>query len=116
MTRRVLVFDTTLRDGEQSPGFSMNIAEKVTLAKQLARLGVDIIEAGFPVASEGDFQAVVAIHPQISLFAIAVLYLLSGPIEPVVMYFVRRTPGRHGRHPRVPDELHRHQGKGEQHP
>jgi 2-isopropylmalate synthase len=58
VTRRVLIFDTTLRDGEQSPGFSMNIAEKLTLAKQLARLGVDVIEAGFPVASDGDFEAV----------------------------------------------------------
>ncbi len=55
---RVKIFDTTLRDGEQSPGFSMNINEKVRLAKQLEKLGVDIIEAGFPVASQGDFEAV----------------------------------------------------------
>jgi 2-isopropylmalate synthase len=55
---RVKIFDTTLRDGEQSPGFSMNINEKVRLAKQLEQLGVDIIEAGFPVASQGDFEAV----------------------------------------------------------
>jgi len=58
VTRRVLVFDTTLRDGEQSPGFSMNLAEKITLGRQLARLGVDVIEAGFPVASDGDFASV----------------------------------------------------------
>jgi 2-isopropylmalate synthase len=58
MPERVLVFDTTLRDGEQSPGCSMNIREKVVLARELDRLGVDIIEAGFPVASEGDFEAV----------------------------------------------------------
>src|SRR5262245_25768854 len=56
--RRIVVFDTTLRDGEQSPGFSMNVAEKVTLAEQLAQLGVDVIEAGFPVASNQDFEAV----------------------------------------------------------
>ena len=58
MSNRVIVFDTTLRDGEQSPGASMNIEEKVTLAKQLARLGVDVIEAGFPISSVGDFEAV----------------------------------------------------------
>jgi len=52
---RVKIFDTTLRDGEQSPGFSMNINEKVRMARQLEKLGVDIIEAGFPVASQGDF-------------------------------------------------------------
>ena len=56
--KRILIFDTTLRDGEQSPGASMNIDEKLRLARQLERLGVDIIEAGFPVSSEGDFQAV----------------------------------------------------------
>ena len=55
---QVRIFDTTLRDGEQSPGFSMNIEEKILMATQLARLGVDVIEAGFPVASPGDFEAV----------------------------------------------------------
>lgn len=58
---RVTVFDTTLRDGEQSPGCSMNQQEKLRLARQLDRLGVDVIEAGFPIASEGDFEAVKAI-------------------------------------------------------
>ncbi len=58
MTENVKIFDTTLRDGEQSPGASMNAAEKLRLAVQLERLGVDIIEAGFPAASEGDFDAV----------------------------------------------------------
>jgi len=58
MTDRVKIFDTTLRDGEQSPGASMNTAEKLRLAVQLEKLGVDIIEAGFPAASEGDFKAV----------------------------------------------------------
>ncbi len=55
---QILIFDTTLRDGEQSPGFSMNINEKVRMARQLEKLGVDVIEAGFPVASPGDFEAV----------------------------------------------------------
>ena len=55
---RIQVFDTTLRDGEQAPGFSMTPAEKLRLAQQLDRLGVDIIEAGFPISSDGDFEAV----------------------------------------------------------
>ena len=55
---RVLIFDTTLRDGEQSPGISLNTQEKLEIAQQLARLGVDVIEAGFPITSPGDFQAV----------------------------------------------------------
>ncbi len=58
---RVLIFDTTLRDGEQSPGISLDVGEKLEIADQLARLGVDIIEAGFPIASDGDFEAVEAI-------------------------------------------------------
>jgi len=62
---RVLIFDTTLRDGEQSPGASMNLAEKLEMARALAALGVDIIEAGFPVASDGDFEAVKAIATEI---------------------------------------------------
>ncbi|KXV01040.1 2-isopropylmalate synthase [Gluconobacter potus] len=55
---RVIIFDTTLRDGEQSPGFSMNLEEKLRMAHALSNLGVDVIEAGFPVASEGDFESV----------------------------------------------------------
>jgi len=58
---RITIFDTTLRDGEQSPGCSMNVQEKLLMAHQLDRLGVDVIEAGFPIASEGDFAAVQAI-------------------------------------------------------
>ncbi len=58
MTRVIRIFETTLRDGEQSPGASMNVEEKVMIAKQLARLGVDIIEAGFAYSSPGDFEAV----------------------------------------------------------
>src|SRR5215207_1187989 len=58
MNDRVIIFDTTLRDGEQSPGISLNPGEKLEIAHQLARLGVDVIEAGFPAASPGDFEAV----------------------------------------------------------
>ena len=58
---RVVIFDTTLRDGEQSPGFSMNLTEKIRMAEALAELGVDVMEAGFPIASVGDFESVEAI-------------------------------------------------------
>src|SRR5262245_24818658 len=63
--RRITIFDTTLRDGEQSPGASMNITEKLEIAQALADLGVDVIEAGFPIASPGDFDAVREISAQI---------------------------------------------------
>ena len=56
--RHIVIFDTTLRDGEQSPGASMNLAEKMEIAQALVELGVDVIEAGFPIASPGDFEAV----------------------------------------------------------
>ena len=62
---RVHIFDTTLRDGEQAPGFSMNTGEKLRLARQLEALGVDVIEAGFPIASRGDFEAVRAVAREI---------------------------------------------------
>lgn len=68
---KVVFFDTTLRDGEQSPGFSMNIPEKLRMAKQLEKLGVDIIEAGFPIASQGDFEAVKLISESISKSQVA---------------------------------------------
>jgi 2-isopropylmalate synthase len=63
---RIRIFDTTLRDGEQSPGASMNQAEKIELARALAALGVDIIEAGFPIASQGDFESVRAIAAEVA--------------------------------------------------
>ncbi len=62
---RIIIFDTTLRDGEQSPGISLNTAEKLEIAHQLARLGVDVIEAGFPISSPGDFEAVQAIAREV---------------------------------------------------
>ena len=61
MSDHLRIFDTTLRDGEQSPGISLDVAEKLEIAEQLARLGVDIIEAGFPIASDGDFESVEAV-------------------------------------------------------
>lgn len=64
-SRRIVIFDTTLRDGEQSPGCSMNLQEKLEVANALAQLGVDVIEAGFPIASPGDFEAVKAIAEEI---------------------------------------------------
>jgi 2-isopropylmalate synthase len=63
--QRVILFDTTLRDGEQSPGISLNATEKLEIAHQLARLGVDVIEAGFPITSPGDFEAVQAIAREV---------------------------------------------------
>ena len=72
-SKKIAIFDTTLRDGEQSPGCSMNLGEKIRLARQLEYLGVDIIEAGFPIASEGDFQAVKAISEECETATIAAL-------------------------------------------
>ncbi len=70
---KVIIFDTTLRDGEQSPGCSMNLAEKLRMARQLDRLGIDVIEAGFPIASDGDFEAVQSIAREIRRPSIAAL-------------------------------------------
>src|SRR5881628_1666404 len=69
----VRIFDTTLRDGEQSPGFSMNTAEKIRLARQLAALNVDVIEAGFPIASRGDLEAVQMVAKEVRNVPIAAL-------------------------------------------
>jgi 2-isopropylmalate synthase len=65
MSDKVIIFDTTLRDGEQSPGASMTKDEKVRIARQLERLKVDVIEAGFAASSEGDFQAISAVSAAI---------------------------------------------------
>jgi len=70
---RITIFDTTLRDGEQSPGCSMNVEEKLRLAQQLDRLGVDVMEAGFPIASEGDFAAVQGVAEMVRRPIIAAL-------------------------------------------
>jgi 2-isopropylmalate synthase len=70
---RVIVFDTTLRDGEQAPGIALSVSEKVEIASQLARLGVDVVEAGFPAASDGDFAGVQAIAESVKGTSIAAL-------------------------------------------
>jgi 2-isopropylmalate synthase len=73
MERRIYIFDTTLRDGEQSPGCSMNLEEKVRMARQLEQLRVDVIEAGFPIASVGDFEAVQVIAKMVEQSTVAAL-------------------------------------------
>jgi 2-isopropylmalate synthase len=78
---RVIIFDTTLRDGEQSPGFSMNLSEKLRMAEALAELGADVLEAGFPIASPGDFE---------SVFEIARKFAKDGP---VICGLARAAPG-----------------------
>src|SRR5438045_6980219 len=70
---RIRIFDTTLRDGEQSPGCSMHLEEKIMMARQLERLGVDVIEAGFPIASDGDFRSVQAVSENCERATIAAL-------------------------------------------
>jgi 2-isopropylmalate synthase len=73
MTNRVWIFDTTLRDGEQSPGCSMTVPEKLRMAGKLVELGVDILEAGFPIASQGDFEAVDAVSREFPWVQVAAL-------------------------------------------
>ena len=73
MNNRVWIFDTTLRDGEQSPGCSMTVPEKLRMAGKLVELGVDILEAGFPIASDGDFEAVDAVSREFSWVQVAAL-------------------------------------------
>ena len=73
MPNRVYIFDTTLRDGEQSPGCSMTVPEKLRMAQKLVELGVDILEAGFPIASDGDFEAVDAISREFRWAQVAAL-------------------------------------------
>ncbi|MBE7620286.1 2-isopropylmalate synthase [Gluconacetobacter entanii] len=75
---RVIIFDTTLRDGEQSPGFSMNMAEKLRMAEALGDLGVDVIEAGFPVASKGDFDSVAQIAQTVKTAVVCALARSGG--------------------------------------
>ena len=83
MTRKIQVFDTTLRDGEQSPGVSLNVEEKVEIAAQLAKLRVDVIEAGFPISSPGDMAAVKAVAEKVE--------------GPVIAALARAIPGDVGR-------------------
>ncbi|RLB95793.1 MAG: 2-isopropylmalate synthase, partial [Deltaproteobacteria bacterium] len=96
MNDRLIIFDTTLRDGEQSPGASMNTAEKLRLATQLEKLGVDVIEAGFPAASEGDFDAVSRIAAKLETTRVAGLARASRSDIDRAWQAVR-----HARHPRI---------------
>ena len=91
MNEKVFIFDTTLRDGEQSPGASMNTAEKVRIATQLEKLGVDVIEAGFPAASEGDFEAVSQVAQKIKNSEVAAL---AGPRSAISTGHGRRSAMR----------------------
>ena len=70
MAERVYILDTTLRDGEQMPGVNLNLSEKLEIALQLEKLGVDVIEAGFPAASPGDFEAVQAVANRVKSCAV----------------------------------------------
>jgi 2-isopropylmalate synthase len=89
---RVYIFDTTLRDGEQSPGASLNPDQKLTIARQLARLGVDVIEAGFPLSSPGDFEAVQRIARQVEGPVITALARAARPDIDAVWQAVREAP------------------------
>jgi 2-isopropylmalate synthase len=79
MPNRVYLFDTTLRDGEQSPGCSMTVPEKLRLARKLVELGVDVLEAGFPIASDGDFEAVEAVSREFPWAQVAALARANTP-------------------------------------
>jgi 2-isopropylmalate synthase len=78
---RVYIFDTTLRDGEQSPGCSMTVPEKLRMAHKLAELGVDVLEAGFPIASEGDFEAVRLVGAEVNVKVAALARCMPGDVE-----------------------------------
>src|ERR1700720_4027704 len=96
MSNRVYLFDTTLRDGEQSPGCSMTVPEKLRMARKLVELGVDILEAGFPIASEGDFEAVDAVSREFSWVQVAALARANTPdIERAAAAL------RHAKRPRI---------------
>ena len=102
--RKINIFDTTLRDGEQSAGVNLNLQEKLEIARQLERLGVDIIEAGFPAASKGDFQAVKQIAETIKTCSVtglsrsvqsdidAAWEALKGGVEPRLHLFIATSP------------------------
>src|SRR5882724_10384649 len=96
MADRVYIFDTTLRDGEQSPGCSMTVPEKLRMAAKLAELGVDIMEAGFPIASEGDTEAVDAISREFPWMHVAALARANRPDIDKAAHALR-----HARRPRI---------------
>ena len=99
---RVIIFDTTLRDGEQSPGASMNLEEKVKIALTLEEMGVDVIEAGFPIASNGDFEAVQAVARVVKNATIAGLARATkGDIERCAEALAGLSRARRRRMPRL---------------
>ena len=100
---RVIVFDTTLRDGEQCPGATMNPREKLEIAHQLARLGVDVIEAGFPISSVGDFESVRTIASEVQ--GPTICGLARAVEKDITRAGEALTPGSQSPHPC----LHRHQ-------
>src|SRR6202042_2504489 len=106
MNNRVWIFDTTLRDGEQSPGCSMTVPEKLRMAGKLVDLGVDILEAGFPIASDGDYEAVDAGSREFSWVQVAALARANTPdVERAAALL------NHARRPRIhtfiaPSEIH----------
>src|SRR6202171_4433297 len=96
MSNRVYIFDTTLRDGEQSPGCSMTVPEKLRMAHKLVELGVDVLEAGFPIASQGDFDPVDAVSREFPWVSVAALARANTPdIERAAASL------RHARRPRI---------------
>ncbi len=102
--KRIVIFDTTLRDGEQCPGASMNLREKLEVARQLARLKVDVIEAGFPIISEGDFAAVQTIAREIKGPVIAGLARCV-PTDIDAAGCGREAGRQAGAHPRLPGHV-----------
>ena len=86
MLDTVRIFDTTLRDGEQSPGASMNTGEKLEIARQLVRLGVDVIEAGFPISSPGDFESVRRIGTEVGDAAVFLASDLGRGVTGNILY------------------------------
>jgi 2-isopropylmalate synthase len=103
MADRVYIFDTTLRDGEQSPGCSMTVPEKLRMAAKLVELGVDILEAGFPIASQGDFEAVDAVSREFPWVQVAALARCQPAGRRARRRVARKKPAAAHSH------LHRHQ-------
>jgi len=92
-SNRVIIFDTTLRDGEQSPGCSMTVPEKVRMAHKLAELGVDVLEAGFPIASEGDFEAVRTVGAEVNVKVAALARCMPADVERAAQALERSRSG-----------------------
>ena len=99
----VIIFDTTLRDGEQSPGASMNVEEKLRVAQALERLKVDVIEAGFPISSPGDFEAVKLIADKVRGRQVAGLARAS--VQDIDRAWEALKGGREPAHPHLPRHL-----------